>query len=92
MRNRAALSRKFNRKMASRGSFGQMECRSGCAVQMKGRPWVYAGGSLGAGPALHEVFHAYGVRHRTRGLMQTDGKSLTGIDVSILRTLYFGGR
>ena len=62
-------------------------CASACAARE--RNWIGIGNAgLSSNKYLHEVFHTYGLRHRSGGLMHYQGGSLRGVDVLRLGELY----
>lgn len=62
-------------------------CSSACTA--KERNWIALGSrGISSGAMLHEVFHAFGVRHRTSGLMHKNGGQLGWNDVQNLQELY----
>lgn len=64
-----------------------LACASACAARE--RNWIGIGNAgLSSNKYLHEVFHTYGLRHRSGGLMHYQGGSLRGIDVLRLVELY----
>ena len=80
----------INRNQASIAAFKKnpQMCMSACTA--KERNWMAIHNtSIPSYAMLHEVFHAYGIRHRTSGLMHKNGGNLRWNDVQNLRELYF---